>query len=661
MAEEDCEEDPWADAIEEGEDEDLAAGLDDFIAAAEEDAELDVQGEQEEDAEEDPWAEMAEPECVDPSAEDVEPWQSEDQEADADEVDVEVEEDEDDECFAWDGEEAEAAISSVDADLSFEGINESSQQDGQEESELLSRLRRDLTRFWLADSFELEPFGSYVTDLGLSDGDGSGRSDLDVVLLFHGQRADSFEAKDVRSRIVSPTIDRLGSWLRTQPGITVKNVIRHARVPIVTFETAKVAVDISVQQPYGVLNSWHLRDLCRSGWPGRLKALARMTKLWAKSKGIHTAKDGALSSYGYVMLVASYLQDRCILPALLPKKPGSSSSSPYMDADEALDHVLSSCSSTKSVGSHSCNAWRAVQPMTPNGKSDHAGNDPEQLFRSWLDWMAGTVMGFVGKSNGVPGGCGVMPLPQRHIVSVRKRSQEELRADVSWSTKREQHWTPQANEVFMLIEEPLNGENVARCVKSAGFWAIRAEIERAQNFLKKVQTGKSPPFRALLALPPLSKRPQPPSGVGLPPPVRGMQHPIGVNKRPREEAARRQASTGPPQKRQMVAPHLAAQYRHVPVVGGHPALGAGPCRPGAYPGQAAARLAGARAIGVHARHPAPRPVQCAIGARPSARPAPPRGPPPHLRQPPRPVSWSGGAAYQGGSRPSGWSRGSLPR
>ena len=39
------------------------------------------------------------------------------------------------------------------------------------------------------------------------------------VLLFHGQRADSFESKDIRSNLVVPSIDRLGSWLKGQHGM----------------------------------------------------------------------------------------------------------------------------------------------------------------------------------------------------------------------------------------------------------------------------------------------------------------------------------------------------------------------------------------------------------------------------------------------------------
>ena len=54
-------------------------------------------------------------------------------------------------------------------------------------------------------------------------------------------------------------------------------------------------------------------------------------------EGIHTAKDGGLSSYGYSMLAASYLQDIGALPALLHHSDGELG--PYVDADEALEQV----------------------------------------------------------------------------------------------------------------------------------------------------------------------------------------------------------------------------------------------------------------------------------------------------------------------------------
>lgn len=432
------------------------------------------------------------------------------------------------------GEEAEAALEADDgddldpasairrADAAFEAVDARDEQDGWHERELLRRLRQDLGTLWTKGSFELEPFGSYVTDLGLPENDGTGRSDLDVVLLFRNARADTIESKEVRNRLVTPTIDRLGSWLRNRPGFVVKNVIRRARVPIVTFETKELSVDLSVQQPWGVLNSWHLRDLCASGWGGRLRGLAKLVKLWAKSKSVHTAKDGALSSYGYVMLVASYLQDCGALPALLPRdvyEDGGWAQSPYLTSDDALQLVLdpSAKPPAEDAKGGSCGHWREAEPAVPEGWEELAGEQPAALFRGWLDWMLDTVFAFADACPDVAGGSGAVPLERRHIVSVRGRTQEELRADTSWSNKHAEHWSPEREPVFMLIEEPLNGENVARCVKAEGFQAIRKELERARDYFNSSSDGKvkQPAFDALLKLPPLTLRSQPPDGVGV--------------------------------------------------------------------------------------------------------------------------------------------------
>ena len=47
---------------------------------------------------------------------------------------------------------------------------------------------------------ELEPFGSFVTELGLSGSEEGGRSDLDVVVLFHGSKADTWGSKEPEQR-----------------------------------------------------------------------------------------------------------------------------------------------------------------------------------------------------------------------------------------------------------------------------------------------------------------------------------------------------------------------------------------------------------------------------------------------------------------------------
>lgn len=402
----------------------------------------------------------------------------------------------------------------MECDEAFEALNARNDQDGDAEEGLLAELRADIATLMPDTTFELEPFGSYVTNLGLPRSDEAARSDLDVVLLFHGERADTIEDKTIRDKLVRPTLTRFGNFLRAKHGVVVKNVILKARVPIVTFDTLDLSVDISVQQPWGVLNSWHLKDLCDSGWPGRLRALVRQVKLWAQSKSIHTAKDGGLSSYGYSILSAAFLREVGALPALLPK--GSMSKKPYLDSDAALRLVLTSCKEGRVKGRGRAKLWKAPEPV-PSDTSDTAACSPPELFALWLDWMRGTLLKFTGKSAQLNTNCGYMPLERRHIASVRPRSQAELKEDVGWSPKFDEHWNPSAQEVYMLIEEPLNGENVGRCVRLQGFIAIRDEVTRArQEMSAGVAEGEEPAqvFKRLCELPPLNSRSQPSSKGG---------------------------------------------------------------------------------------------------------------------------------------------------
>eukprot|EP00933_Yihiella_yeosuensis_P004791 TRINITY_DN109194_c0_g1_i1.p1 TRINITY_DN109194_c0_g1~~TRINITY_DN109194_c0_g1_i1.p1 ORF type:complete len:603 (+),score=112.62 TRINITY_DN109194_c0_g1_i1:34-1809(+) len=477
---------------------------------------------------------------------------ADEEEEDFGEVEVELEDTGDDWCddagasaeaFDFEGEEAEAAAQGVDADLAFEEVNQENSQDGHSERELLARLRKAFLHVLPGRPFILEPFGSFVTDLGLPNSDGGGRSDLDMVLLFRNQRADTMEAKEVRDRIVSPTINALGRWFESQPGFTVKNIIRRARVPIVMFDTEDLSCDVSVQQPFGVLNSWHLRDLCASGWPGRLKALVRLVKMWAKSKSIHTAKDGALSSYGYAMLSAGFLQEIGALPAILHLS--QKSNGPYLSGDEALNHVLNAGQSARPA-----KLWGPPEPWVADASQwEEALLSPIGLFTAWLRWLLDSVLG--GEVAHSPD-YGSIPVESRHIVSVRGLSQEDLRADISWAPKAD-HWAPATSKVWMLIEEPLTGENVARCVRDGGFRDILAEVERSVKHMERASsTSQDSAFKALLRLQPLNKRNGPAEGVGL---ARPAVFPVGALKRPFDGA-----SQAPPFKRQNLGQGFAAAH-----------------------------------------------------------------------------------------------------
>lgn len=450
-----------------------------------------------------------------------EEWDEED--AQHREKNAEAEECDDEELgLDWDGDDVAAAAAAMESDAAFETLNAENDQDGFAEEELLADLREDLARLFPGYSFELEPFGSYVTNLGLPKSEEGARSDLDVVLLIHGESADSVDDKSIRERLVRPTLTKLGNFLRTKDGIVVRSVILRSRVPIVTFDTTELSVDVSVQQPWGVLNSWHLKDLCESGWPGRLRALVRMVKRWAQSKSINTAKDGALSSYGYSLLAAAFLREVSGLPALLPK--GSKVKTPYLDDNSALKLVLSSCKDGRVKGRGRANYWKAPAPVPADG-SEEASCSPPELFAKWLDWMGGTVLKFAGKLSQKPTDCGWVPLEQRHIVSVRPRSQAQLREDVGWSQKFNEHWNTYCTEVFMVIEEPLNGENVGRPVRLHGLTAIREEVFRARKEFKKGTAEEA--FKRLCELPPSSSRSQEAGGAarGCAPHEQGVKRP----------------------------------------------------------------------------------------------------------------------------------------
>jgi len=416
---------------------------------------------------------------------------------------------------------AEAAAASSDVEAAFEPFSVQNDVEGTEEQMLLERLREAISKAFPGRQFEIEPAGSFVTGLRLPHfGGKSSRCDFEIALLFHDG---GVEADDTQSEADGSMIGRVTAWLRTQPGTIIKEVFRKAHIPSVVFETKHLVVEISMQNPCGVLNSWHFRDLCRSGWPGRLRALAKLVKVWALSKSIDSVKDGALGPQGYELLAAAFLQECGATPALLPW----TGSGPYPEPADALRAAVDASAG----GAAECDLWRAPESTAPDF-SEAASWHPTQFFLHWLDWMAETVLGFVESCKDVAGGCGKAPLERRHIVSVRDRTQEELREDVLASATAEAHWSPETREVFLLIEEPLSGANVGRCVWFKGFCAIRAEVQRARKFLEATAPSRAglPNFQALLAMPALSRGGQPQAG---PPAGGATQRPI----RPLEDAA----------------------------------------------------------------------------------------------------------------------------
>jgi len=401
----------------------------------------------------------------------------------------------------------EVAESVGNAEAAYQFLNSANAQDSSTTEELLDHLRRDLGRLWKHQDFELEPFGSVVTDLSLVIPGSTKKIELDVVLLFRGEAADE---TDVRQKLMIPTVTRLSTWLKNQAQIKVKNVSLQAEVPIISFESPKVAVELSVQQPHSVLNSWHLRDLCESGCPGRLRALVRLIKMWAKSKSIVSGEDGDLSSYGYALLAAGFLSSRGLIPLLLPPERKEGEASPYIDEATAMEHALDGPGGALSEPERLWSSPSTAPSAQPVMASD-AEMMPVELFAAWLAWMQQAPLAFADQHHSLPGGCGVASLNARYVVSLRPRTQKDLITDVvRWSDKEQ--WVPTRDtQIFLAIEEPISGENVGRNVRAHGFWALLAETKRAREFLASWDGERnSACFRALLELPALARSVPPP-------------------------------------------------------------------------------------------------------------------------------------------------------
>jgi len=396
--------------------------------------------------------------------------------------------------------ECEKAGRESNVEAAFEHFAMDAAQEGTPEQAVIARLQEALHDILPGGRFELEPIGEFVTDLRLPNREKNRiimKDELELAVLVHDNQ-ESPEAAEVRKDLVVPLLEKLAAWLKAEPGIIVKEFTHSLLVPILTFETKDLAVTVSVQYPFGVLSSWHIRDLCHSGWPGRFRALARLVKVWARSKGIDSVQDGALPPYGYELLTAAFLQELHVLPALLP----GPSCKTFIDAEEALKQALD----TRETAATHCDAWRP--PELANPTFTEAGSwHPAHFLQQWFAWMGENILSFVDTCKDVQGGCGRVPLDRRYIVSVRDRTQEELREDVASSPKHVEHWSPEASELFLLIEDPLSGDNIGKCAYFKGLCCIRAEVQRARSILEgsEPSDGGLPPVQALLDLPPLNK------------------------------------------------------------------------------------------------------------------------------------------------------------
>jgi len=332
--------------------------------------------------------------------------------------------------------------------------------------DMLDRLTTLIKQVENSD-FYLQPFGSSVSKFC------SDASDFDLVLLLPDHGPDE-KGNAVRQEVVLPMLQGITQQLRgrqSHNGFRFKEFIRHARVPIVSLEcsTHHIPADISVNQPFGLLNSWLLRDFASES----VKTMVMKIKEWAKSKGLNNARDGYLSSYGWTLLVLGFLLDKKLISNLYHGNAVPENPNPYFDSEEALQLVISAVQ---------------MDPSEPRPYIWFPCDDDEPFEMN--DDLIMECLRFVADHLNQRG-----PAKSRKIISIRTPDESPW-DDVSSYCRKQDHWN---DSVYGLIEEPFSGENVARVMRVNGSYAIQKEIDRA---VKAVESGST--FDEIISLPALS-------------------------------------------------------------------------------------------------------------------------------------------------------------
>jgi len=361
------------------------------------------------------------------------------------------------------------------------------EQDALNRKDILQRLETVIKTIY-DDEFFLSPFGSSVTKFS------SEKSDFDLSLILVGKGADE-KGNNVRAQVVLPTLQNISRVLKNG-NFKLKEFIRTARVPIVALECNKhgIPADISVNQPFGLLNSWLLRDYAS---PSVIELVLKV-KAFAKSKGLCNARDGYFSAYGWTLLTLCFLMENDFIQSVYHGNAMDETNlNPFFDTDEGLEAVV--------------DAVRR-DPEDPRPyvwcKSDHMMFDIDDylikdLFQYILDHLKQDQKA----------------VKDRNLASIRNPGQNNW-DELMQFTKKPDHWQ---KPVYAVIEEPFSGENVGRVLRVNGHRDTIKELERA---IPLIEEGTS--FDEILELKQLAP----------PPPVAGQKRPLGPRQFPLPAAQR---------------------------------------------------------------------------------------------------------------------------
>lgn len=193
----------------------------------------------------------------------------------------------------------------------------------QHEVDEKARLRHDLEAILqiVQPTASLAVFGSVKNGLALAN------ADMDVMVVDHSSLEDQLH--DLHVDLPGLYADAL----RLQ-GYAVK-LLTKTRIPLIKIQREYVAgafsVDISFDNPLALHNTRLMATY--NACDPRFGVLAMFIKLWARARRINDSFAGSLKSYGYMILLVYYLQNK-VSPALLPNLQMISASGRAIVADE---------------------------------------------------------------------------------------------------------------------------------------------------------------------------------------------------------------------------------------------------------------------------------------------------------------------------------------
>lgn len=331
--------------------------------------------------------------------------------------------------------------------------------------DILQRLNELIPTIY-KDDFFLSPFGSSVNKFS------SETSDFDLVLLLPGKGADE-KGNNVRQNVVLPLLRNISNVL-SRKNFKLKEFIRTARVPIVALEcnAHKIPADVSVNQPFGLLNSWLLRDYAQES----VVTMVNMVKKWAKSKGLSNARDGYFSSYGWTLLSLAFLMEEDIIPNFYIGNAVEENPNPFFDCQEALTVAIDAVTQDQ----------KEPRPFIWFPYEFPAFETNEDLLKRWLEYVHDHL------------NQDALEVRSRKLVSIREPGLNNW-DELLKHTKKPDHWQ---KPVYAVIEEPFSGENVGRVLRVNGHRDTQKELKRALEELEKGST-----WDELVAMPKLTPPP----------------------------------------------------------------------------------------------------------------------------------------------------------